>query len=72
MKKERSVVFDDNVEYVVEQLDVKDPALEAFSDIFAKFQARTDFSEVRLHILRLFENTKLTSYSPCAGQEFRA
>ncbi|KAH9928568.1 uncharacterized protein BXZ73DRAFT_48338 [Epithele typhae] len=27
-----------NVEYVSEQLDVKDPALEAFSDVFARFQ----------------------------------
>jgi splicing factor 3B subunit 2 len=37
----------DNVEYVVEQLDVKDPALEAFSDIFAKFQSPTDHAEVK-------------------------
>ncbi|TFK91760.1 DUF382-domain-containing protein [Polyporus arcularius HHB13444] len=28
-----------NVEYVSEQLDVKDPALEAFSNVFARFQA---------------------------------
>lgn len=49
MKRERSGDFvGDNVEYVVEQLDVKDPALEAFSDIFAKFQAPADYSEVRL------------------------
>ncbi|KAG6371877.1 DUF382-domain-containing protein [Boletus reticuloceps] len=35
----------DNVEYVLEQLDVKDSAFEAFSDIFAKFQTPTDYSE---------------------------
>lgn len=47
--KERLVDYvGDNVEYVVEQLDGKDPAFEAFSDIFAKFQAPTDYSEVRL------------------------
>ena len=50
MKRKRSVDFVGNhVEYVVEQLDVKDPAFEAFSDIFAKFQAPTDYSEVRVH-----------------------
>ena len=36
-----------NVEYVIEQLDVKDPALQAFSDIFARFQAPQDYVEVR-------------------------
>lgn len=36
-----------NVEYVIEQLDVKDPALVAFSDIFARFQAPQDYAEVR-------------------------
>lgn len=49
VRRERSVNFSDNVEYVVEQLDVKDdPAFEGFSDIFAKFQVSTDLSEVRL------------------------
>lgn len=49
MKRQRSVAFvGDNVEYVVEQLDAKDPAFEAFSDIFAKFQTPADYSEVRL------------------------
>lgn len=49
MKGERSLDYvGDNVEYVVEQLDGKDPAFEAFSDIFAKFQTPTDYSEVRL------------------------
>jgi splicing factor 3B subunit 2 len=38
------------VEYVIEQLDVKDPALEAFSDIFARFQTPQDHAEVR-HML---------------------
>ncbi|KAJ8522887.1 hypothetical protein ONZ45_g606 [Pleurotus djamor] len=31
-----------NVEYVSEQLDVSDPALEAFSDVFARFQLPPD------------------------------
>ena len=48
VKRQRLVEFVDHVEYVVEQLDVKEPAFEAFSDIFAKFQAPTDYSEVRL------------------------
>jgi splicing factor 3B subunit 2 len=39
-----------NVEYVIEQLDVKDPALVVFSDIFARFQAPQDYAEVR-HIM---------------------
>lgn len=56
MRREHSVDFGDNVEYVVEQLDVSDPALEAFSDIFAKFQAPADSSEVRLHV-RLSEKS---------------
>ncbi|OJA13604.1 hypothetical protein AZE42_02736 [Rhizopogon vesiculosus] len=34
-----------NVEYVIEQLDVKDPALVVFSDIFARFQAPQDYAE---------------------------
>ena len=37
-----------NVEYVSEQLDVKGPALEAFSDVFARFQLPPDASTVRL------------------------
>ncbi|KAG1831855.1 hypothetical protein EV424DRAFT_1371212 [Suillus variegatus] len=36
-----------NVEYVIEQLDVKDPALVAFSDIFARFQAPQDYAEAK-------------------------
>lgn len=36
-----------NIEYVVEQVDLQDPAFEAFSEIFAKFQVASDPSEVR-------------------------
>lgn len=36
-----------NVEYVIEQLDVKDPALVVFSDIFARFQAPQDYAEAK-------------------------
>lgn len=36
-----------NVEYVIEQLDVKDPALVVFSDIFARFQAPQDYTEAK-------------------------
>ena len=38
-----------NVEYVSEQLDVKDPALEAFSNVFARFQAPAETTTVRVH-----------------------
>ena len=31
-----------SVEYVSEPLEVKDPALEAFSDVFARFQLPSD------------------------------
>lgn len=41
------------VEYVSEQLDVKGPALEAFSDVFARFQAPPDSSSVRPSPLRV-------------------
>ena len=37
-----------NVEYVSEQLDVKDPALEAFSNVFARFQAPAETTTVRI------------------------
>nr|VWO98897.1 Arf family GTPase [Ganoderma boninense] len=36
-----------HVEYVSEQLDVKDPALEAFSNVFARFQAPAEITTVR-------------------------
>lgn len=37
----------DNVVYVFEQLDVKGAALEAFSDVFARFQQPPEESSVR-------------------------
>ncbi|KAH8117397.1 hypothetical protein DFH11DRAFT_1574767 [Phellopilus nigrolimitatus] len=40
-------VFGPNVEYVPEPLEVKDPALEAFSDVFARFQLPPDEIESR-------------------------
>lgn len=43
---------DENVEYVIEQLDMMDPALEAFSDILAKFQVTPDTAEVRPSTLK--------------------
>ncbi|KAL4076462.1 hypothetical protein V8B97DRAFT_1921603, partial [Scleroderma yunnanense] len=38
---------DENVEYVIEQLDLLDPALEAFSDILAKFQVTPESAETK-------------------------
>ncbi|KAL0576925.1 hypothetical protein V5O48_005071 [Marasmius crinis-equi] len=38
-EQQQSSAAPNNVEYVFEQLDVKDPGLEAFSDVFARFQA---------------------------------
>ena len=35
-----------NVEYVPEQLELSDPALEAFSDVFARFQLPPEESAV--------------------------
>ena len=37
-----------NVEYVSEQLDIKGAALEAFSDVFARFQPPPEEVTVRL------------------------
>lgn len=37
-----------SVEYVPEPLEVKDPALEAFSDVFARFQFPVDEESVRI------------------------
>ena len=37
----------DNVEYVPESLETKDPALEAFSNVFARFQLPPDGKPVR-------------------------
>lgn len=42
-----SLSSDSNVEYVPEQLDVQGSALEAFSDVFARFQLPPDESSVR-------------------------
>jgi splicing factor 3B subunit 2 len=36
------------VDYVSERLDVSDAALEAFSDVFARFQLPPELSTVRL------------------------
>ena len=46
-RKEGTDVIETNVEYVPEPLEVKDPALEAFSDVFARFQAPPESSSVR-------------------------
>ncbi|KAI6043321.1 hypothetical protein EDC04DRAFT_2957623 [Pisolithus marmoratus] len=45
MKREQAYDDEENVEYVVEQLDVQDPTLEIFSDIFAKFQVVPEVQE---------------------------
>jgi splicing factor 3B subunit 2 len=42
----REVASEQNVEYVSEQLDVTDSALEAFSDVFARFQLPPEESSV--------------------------
>jgi len=44
-------VVDQNVEYVSEQLDIKDAALEAFSDVFARFQLPADDTPVCIRFL---------------------
>lgn len=36
-----------NFEYVSEPLDIKDPALEAFSDVFARFKPPPESALVR-------------------------
>lgn len=53
MKVESKPELDINVEYVSEQLDVKGPALEAFSDVFARFQLPPE-STVRLYLFGTF------------------
>jgi splicing factor 3B subunit 2 len=40
--------MDTSFEYVSERLDVSDSALEAFSDVFARFQLPADTSNVRV------------------------
>ena len=47
MKSKKEPEPERNVEYVSEPLDVKGPALEAFSDVFARFQLPPDASTVR-------------------------
>jgi len=42
-----------NVEYVSEQLDLSDAGLEAFSDVFARFQLPPEESSVRVMCLSL-------------------
>jgi splicing factor 3B subunit 2 len=56
-------VVSSNVVYVSEQLDVKDAALEAFSDVFARFQLPPDEETVRTptHILTLITNSNASS-----------
>jgi len=52
--KREDAVNSSHVVYVSEQLDVKDAALEAFSDVFARFQLPPDQDTVRpsdLHTL---------------------
>lgn len=64
MKKEQEHTVDSsNVVYVSEQLDVKDAALEAFSDVFARFQLPSDEDTVREYTASLFLHA-LTLLSP--------
>jgi len=43
-----------NVEYVSEQLDLQDAGLEAFSDVFARFQLPADESAVSTRLRLLY------------------
>ena len=45
-----------NVEYVSEQLEVKGAALEAFSDVFARFQPPPESTVVRVPIIQGYNN----------------
>jgi splicing factor 3B subunit 2 len=47
VEKEHDQQESENVEYVSEQLDLKGAALEAFSDVFARFQFEPQDSPVR-------------------------
>ena len=47
MKKDEEDTNDVSVEYVPEQLDLNDPALEAFADVFARFQLPAAETSVR-------------------------
>jgi len=55
-----------HVEYVIEQLDVKDPVLEVFSDIFARFQAPQDYAEVR----RIISTSNPLVHTRCQAKDF--
>ncbi len=48
VKKDDGIQQIENVEYVSEQLDLKGAALEAFSDVFARFQFEPEDSTVRI------------------------
>ena len=50
-----------NVEYVSEQLDLTDAGLEAFSDVFARFQLPPEESSVR-RTFSLFSPPELTYF----------
>jgi hypothetical protein len=52
-KEDEDEPMDVNVEYVSEQLDIKGSALEAFSDVFARFQTSANESSVRVPLLSL-------------------
>ncbi len=41
----------DNVEYVSEQLELKGAALEAFSEVFSRFQSEPEETPVRISFL---------------------
>jgi hypothetical protein len=52
-KKEDDIQQIETVEYVSEQLDLKGAALEAFSDVFARFQFESEDSTVRISAVPL-------------------
>jgi splicing factor 3B subunit 2 len=47
VNEERRFEQSSNTEYVSEQLDLNDAGLEAFSDVFARFQLPPDETSVR-------------------------
>jgi hypothetical protein len=47
MEVDEDASADENVEYVSEQLDVQGSTLEAFSDVFARFQTTAAIAAVR-------------------------
>ena len=55
-----------NVEYVSEQLDLNDASLEAFADVFARFQLPPEESSVRCSCFFLF--VVVDPGLPVAGQ----